>query len=59
VTQVTSAQNIKNQLKPSIANKKTEDLKRKPVHGQFYKETERPSADKKKKNPRCGYVAQV
>lgn len=51
MTQVTSAQNIKNQLKPSIANKKTEDLKRKPVHGQFYKETERPSADKKKKIP--------
>jgi len=48
MTQVTAAQNIENQLKPSIKNKKTEELKSKPMHGQFYQELERPSADKEK-----------
>jgi len=48
MTQVTAAQNIKNQLKPSIENKKTEALKSKPMHGQFYQELERPSANKEK-----------
>ena len=48
MTQVTAAQSIKNQLKPSIKNKKIEELKSKPMHGQFYKELERPLADKEK-----------
>jgi hypothetical protein len=44
----TAAQNIKNQLKSSTENKKTEDLKRKPMHGQFYWDLEWPSIDKEK-----------
>jgi len=36
MTQETAAQNIKNQHKSSTENKKTEELKRKPMHGQFY-----------------------
>jgi hypothetical protein len=35
MTQVTAAQNIKNQLKPCIKSKKTEEPKSKPMHGQF------------------------
>jgi hypothetical protein len=48
MTHVTAAQNIKNRLKPSIKSKKTEELKSKPMHGQFYQEPERPWADKEK-----------
>jgi len=33
--QETAAQNIKNQLKPSIESKTKGELKRKPVHGQL------------------------
>ena len=36
VTQEAAAQNIKNDLKSSIENEKIEELKKKPVHGQFY-----------------------
>ena len=36
ITQETAAQNIKNQLKSSNENEKTEELKRKPMNGQFY-----------------------
>ena len=43
MTQENAAQNIKNQLKSSIENKKIE-LKRKPMQGQFYQDLERPSA---------------
>jgi hypothetical protein len=51
----TAAQNVKNQPKSSTEKKKIE-LKRKPMHGQFYWDLGRPSV---KKNPWCGYVAQV
>jgi len=44
--QESAAHNIKNQLKSSIENEKTEDLKMKPMHGQFYRKLERPSVDK-------------
>ena len=47
MTQETASQNIKSQLKPSIENEKIEELKRKPVHGQFYWDRERPSVKKK------------
>ena len=33
MTQETTAQNIKNQLKSSIENEKIEELKSKPMHG--------------------------
>jgi hypothetical protein len=46
MTQETAGQNIKNQLKSSMENKKIEELKRKPMHGQFYRDLERPSVDK-------------
>jgi len=46
MTQETAAQNIKNQLKSSMENKKIEVIKRKPMHGQFYWDLERPSVDK-------------
>jgi len=36
LAQETAAQNITNQLKSSTENEKTEELKRKPMHGQFY-----------------------
>jgi len=48
MAQETAAQNIKNQLKSSTENEKTEELKRKPMHGQFYRGLERPSVDKEK-----------
>jgi hypothetical protein len=48
MAQETASQNIKNQLKSSIENKKVDELKRKPVHGQFYWDHERPSVDKEK-----------
>ena len=37
VTRETSAQNVKNQLQSGTENEKVEELKRKPVHGQFYR----------------------
>jgi hypothetical protein len=46
--QETAAQNIKNQLKPSIESKTIEELKRKPVHGQLNQDLERPSGDQGK-----------
>jgi hypothetical protein len=48
MTQETAAQNIKNQLKSSTENEKIEELKRKPMHGQFYWDLEKPSVDKEK-----------
>jgi len=48
MTQETAAQNIKNQLKSSIENEMTEELKRKPTHGQFYWDLEKPSVNKEK-----------
>jgi hypothetical protein len=48
MTQETAAQNIKDQLKSSIEYEKTEELKRKPICGQFYWDPERPSVDKEK-----------
>jgi len=48
MTQETAAKNIKNQPKSSIENEKTEKLKRKPIHGQFYWDLEKPSIDKEK-----------
>ena len=46
MTQETAAQNIKNKLKSSTENDKTEELKRKQMHGQFYWDPERPSVGK-------------
>ena len=46
--QETAAKNIKNHLKSSSENKKIEEIKRKPMHGQFYQDPERPSVDKEK-----------
>jgi len=46
MTLETAAQNIKKQLKSS--NEKIEELKRKPMTGQFYWDLERSSADKEK-----------
>jgi hypothetical protein len=37
VTQETAAQNIRNGLKSGTENEKIEELRRKPVHGQFYR----------------------
>ena len=37
MTPETAAQNMKNQLKSSVENEKVEELKRKPTHGQFYR----------------------
>jgi len=48
MTQETAAQNIKNQLKSSIENKKIEEFERQPIHGQFCRDLERPSVDKEK-----------
>jgi hypothetical protein len=48
MTQESAAQNIKKQLKSSIENEKIEQLKRKPIHGQFCQDLERPSAYKEK-----------
>jgi hypothetical protein len=46
-TQDIVAQNIiKYQFKSSAVYEKVEQLKRKPVHGQFGGDLERPSADK-------------
>jgi len=46
MTQETVAQNINNQLKSSTDNETTEELKRKPMRGQFYRNLQRPSVDK-------------
>jgi hypothetical protein len=46
MTQETASQNIKNQLKSSTENEMVEEIKRKPMHGQFYWDPERPSVDK-------------
>jgi hypothetical protein len=53
----TAAQNMKNQLKPSLKNEKIEELKRKPMHGQFYRDLQIPSVDKENFWRDC--VAQV
>jgi len=45
MTYKTAAQNITNRPKSSTENKKIE-LKRKPMHGQFQRDLERPSVDK-------------
>ena len=46
ITQDTAAQNFKNQLKSSIENEKIEELKRKSLHGKFFRDFERLSVDK-------------
>jgi hypothetical protein len=46
MTQETVAQNINNQLKSSTDNETTEELKSKPMRGQFYRNLQRPSLDK-------------
>jgi|TergutCu122P5_1016488.scaffolds.fasta_scaffold1440397_4 hypothetical protein len=38
MTQETTAQNINNPLKSSTENEKMEELKRKPILGQFYRD---------------------
>jgi hypothetical protein len=48
LAQEISAQNITNQLKSSTENEKTEELKRKPMHGQFNRGLEIPSVDEEK-----------
>ena len=48
MTQETAAQAFKNRLKSSIENERIEELKRKSMDGQFYRELERPSVDKEK-----------
>jgi hypothetical protein len=55
--QETAAQNIKNQLKSRIENKKIEELKGKPMHSHFYWDLERPPVDKE--ISWCGYAAQT
>ena len=40
MTQETATQNIKNQLKSSTKNEKTDGHKRNPMHGQFYRDCE-------------------
>ena len=44
----TAAHNIENQLKANFEIQKTEEFKRKPMHGQSYWRLERPSVDKEK-----------
>jgi len=48
MTQECAALNMKNQLLSSIENEKTEELKTKSVHGQFYGDLERSSVGKEK-----------
>jgi hypothetical protein len=48
MTQPTASKNIKSHLKSSFENGKIEELKRKPVHEQFYWDHERLSVDKEK-----------
>jgi hypothetical protein len=47
MTQETAAQNMK-QFKSRSENKKIEELKRKQMHGHFYRDLERTSVDKQK-----------
>jgi anti-sigma28 factor (negative regulator of flagellin synthesis) len=44
----TAALNIKNQLKSSIESEKIEELKSKPMQGNFCPDIERPSVDKER-----------
>jgi hypothetical protein len=44
--EATAPQNIKNQLKSSMENKKIQELNRKLINGQFYQDLERPSVNK-------------
>jgi hypothetical protein len=46
--QETAALNIKNQFNSSIESKMIEELRRKPVHGQFNQDLEKPPGDKRK-----------
>ena len=48
MTQETATKNVKNRLKYSTENEKIEELKRKPMHGQFYRALERLSGDEGK-----------
>jgi hypothetical protein len=48
MTQETAFQNIKNQPQSSTENENKEELKRKPTHGQFYQDFQRPSVDRRK-----------
>ena len=48
LTKETTVQNIKNQFQSNTDNEKTEEFKRKPVLGQFYRDLERPNVDKEK-----------
>jgi len=48
MTQETAAQNIMQQIKFSSENKKTEELKRKQMHGHFYRDLEITLVDKQK-----------
>jgi hypothetical protein len=48
MTQETAAQNINNQLTSNNEKDKIEELKSKPIHGQFYRDLERPSVYKEK-----------
>jgi hypothetical protein len=48
MSQEIAAQNFKNQLKSSNENEETEELKRKPMHWQFYhQDPEGPSVNQK------------
>jgi len=46
--QETADTNIEDQLKFSIEHETVEELTRKPVHGKFYWDLERPSVDREK-----------
>jgi hypothetical protein len=48
MAQETTAQNVKNQLKSRIEKENIEELKRKLIHGKFYRDLERPSIDEEK-----------
>jgi hypothetical protein len=48
MTQETATQNITTQLKSSKENDKIEKNQRKPMHGQLYRDLERPSVDTEK-----------
>jgi len=42
---ITAPQKIKNQLKSSTENEKTEELKSTPMHAHFYRDLQRSSVD--------------
>jgi len=48
MTQESAALHIKNQLLSSTENEKTQELKTKPVQGQFFWDLERPLIGKEK-----------